>query len=183
MAAEGYVMTTTHDDPPNPEVLRSTSSPRPAASGVRPILVLGLGNILLRDEGVGVRVVEAMQDIELPPDVELFDGATAGLDLLDVLADRRTVIVIDAVEGDSPPGTVLRLHPDDLLPGDGPGVSLHETGLMETLAVARQLGTAPPEVIVFGIRPQEVGYGLTLSPPIAGLVPRIVELIVAELEQ
>jgi hydrogenase maturation protease len=177
------MMTTTHDDTPDTEDLGSTSSPRPAASGVRSILVLGLGNILLRDEGVGVRVVEAMQDRELPPDVELFDGATAGLDLLDVLADRRTVIVIDAVEGDSAPGTVLRLRPDDLLSGDGPGVSLHETGLIETLAVARRLGTAPQEVIVFGVRPQEVGYGLTLSFPIARLVPRIVELIVAELER
>jgi hydrogenase maturation protease len=176
-------MTTTHDDTLNTETLGSTSGPGAAAFGVRPILVLGLGNILLQDEGVGVRVVEAMQDVKLPPDVELFDGATAGLDLLDVLADRRKVIVIDAVEGDSPPGTVLRLGPDELLPGDGPGVSLHEVGLMEALTVARQLGTAPQEVVVLGVRPQEIGYGLTLSPPIARLVPRIVELIVAELER
>ena len=75
-----------------------------------PMLVLGVGNILLRDEGIGVRVVEAMQKLDLPPEVELFDGATAGMDLLNVLADRRKVIVIDAIEGDYEPGTVLRLR-------------------------------------------------------------------------
>ena len=81
-----------------------------------PTLVLGLGNVLLRDEGVGVRVVQALERVILPPDVEVFDGATAGVDLLDVLADRRKVVVINAIAGDSPPGTVLRLTPADLAP-------------------------------------------------------------------
>lgn len=152
-------------------------------TGQCPTLVLGLGNILLRDEGVGVRVVEAMQALELAPDVELFDGATAGLDLLDVLADRRKVIVIDAIEGDSAPGTVVRLRPEDLVPRSAQSVSLHEVGLLETLAVAGQLGIAPEEVIVIGIKPKDVSCGLTLSQEIARLVPRVVEVVLAELEK
>ena len=76
-----------------------------------PILVLGIGNILLCDEGVGVRVIEALQTMELPATVEVFDGATAGVDLLDVLADRRKVIVIDAVQADGPCGAVFRFTP------------------------------------------------------------------------
>ena len=147
-----------------------------------PVLVLGLGNILLRDEGVGVRVIEAMERLELPANVELFDGATAGLDLLGVLAGRRKVIVIDAIDGDCEPGTVLRLGPEDLVFQGGPGVSLHEIGLMETLAAARQLGIAPQEVVILGVKPKDVRHGLALSPEIGGLVPSIVDRVTAELE-
>ena len=154
-----------------------------ATSQTRPTLVLGLGNILLRDEGVGVRVVQAMEHLTLPPDVELFDGATAGFDLLDVLADRRQVIVIDAISGSSEPGTVLRLSPEDLVPQHAPGVSLHEVGLLEALTMARQLGVAPQEVVILGIKPHDVGCGLDLSPETARLVPRIIELARAEIEQ
>jgi hydrogenase maturation protease len=148
----------------------------------RATLVLGLGNILLRDEGVGVRVVQAMEGLELPPDVELFDGAAAGLDLLDVLADRRKVIVIDAIAGSSAPGTVLRLTAADLVQEQSPRVSLHEIGFLETLAAAEQLGIAPKEVVIFGVKPCDVSYGLDLSPKIARLVSRIVELVLSELE-
>ncbi|UCG15951.1 MAG: hydrogenase maturation protease [Phycisphaerales bacterium] len=140
-----------------------------------------MGNILLRDEGVGVRVVEAMERLELPPEVELFDGATAGLDLVDVLADRCKVIVIDAIDGDSKPGTVLRLTPEDVAPQEDRGVSLHEIGLLETLMVARQLGVAPQETIIFGVKPHDVGCGLDLSAEMARLVPRIIGLVLAEL--
>jgi len=147
----------------------------------RPTLVLGLGNILLRDEGLGVRVVEAMGHMTLPKDVELFDGATAGLDLLDVLANRRKVIVIDAVDCDADPGTVLRLTPQDLVPRHSQDISLHDLGLLETLAAAGHLGVAPEEVIILGVRPGDVSCGLTLSATIAAMVPKIVHLVLAEL--
>ena len=147
-----------------------------------PVLVLGLGNILLRDEGVGVRVIEAMERLELPANVELFDGATAGLDLLGVLVGRRKVIVIDAIDAECEPGTVLRLDPEDLVLQGDPGVSLHEIGLMETLAAAKQLGIAPREVVILGVKPKDVCHGLALSPEISGLVPTIVDRVTAELE-
>jgi len=145
-------------------------------------MILGLGNILLRDEGVGVRVIEAMQSINLPPGVELFDGATAGLDLLDAIADRPKVIVIDAVDAPEAPGTVLQFTPQDLAPRNGQSVSLHEIGLLETLAVAKQLNIAPQEVVILGVKPKDVACGLDLSPEIARLVPRIIELVLANLE-
>ena len=147
-----------------------------------PTLVLGLGNILLRDEGVGVRVVQAMKQMRLPPDVEVFDGATAGVDLLDVLADRRRVVVIDAIAGDSPPGTVLRLTPDDLAPRHTRGVSLHDLGLVEALALAKQLNAYPEEVVIIGVKPHRVECGLELSPKTARMVPRIIEQVLVELE-
>ena len=144
--------------------------------------MLGLGNILLRDEGIGVLVVQALAGVPLPPDVEVVDGATAGFGLLDLLANRRKVIVIDALMADEEPGTVLRLSAEELLPPPGQCVSLHDIGLLEALAAARQLGESPQEVVVFGIQPQVVECGLELSPALARLVPRIIELVLAELK-
>lgn len=145
-----------------------------------PTLVLGLGNLLLRDEGVGVHVVRALQAEPLPAGVELCDGGTLGLGLLDALAERTRVIVIDAIAG-YPPGTVVRLTAAQLAPTTDRQLSAHELGLFETLATARQLGIAPREVVIFGISPHDLGTGLELSPPVAALVPRLVELVRAEL--
>jgi hydrogenase maturation protease len=147
-----------------------------------PVLVLGVGNILLRDEGVGVRVVEAMQQTDLPPWAELVDGATAGFDLLDVLADRQKVIVIDAIDGDFEPGTVLRFSAEEAMPQAHPGVSLHDVGIFEALAATKLLGMAPEEVTILGVKPKDEGYGLELSAEIDALVPRIVDLVRAELQ-
>ena len=148
-----------------------------------PILVLGIGNILLRDEGVGVRVIEQMQKMHLPDDVELVDGGTAGADLLDVLAERQKVIVIDAVQADCDPGTVLRFAADELVQPDGVGMSLHELGLGEALTMTRQLGCAPKDVVVFGIKPKDTGSGLELSEEVEASVPKVVELILAEIDK
>jgi hydrogenase maturation protease len=147
----------------------------------RPVLVLGIGNILLRDEGVGVRVIEQMQKIPLPDDVELIDGGTAGADLLDVLAERRKVIVIDAIQADCEPGTVLRFTADELTQPDGVGMSLHELGLGGALAMTKQLGCEPKEVVVFGIKPRDISCGLELSKEITASLPKVVELVLAEI--
>lgn len=146
----------------------------------KPILILGIGNILLKDEGVGVRVIEAMQKMELPPDVELCDGGTAGADLLDIIADRRKLIVIDTADADVPPGTVLKLKPEDLAKEDKAEVSLHEFGLTQTLFMAAQLNCAPKEVIIFGVKPFELSLSTELSPQIADLIEPLIKVILAE---
>jgi hydrogenase maturation protease len=151
-------------------------------------LILGIGNILLRDEGVGVHVVMALQggvergEIVLPDDVEVFDGGTFGLDLIDTIAGRRKVICIDAVEADAPPATVLRFTEADLARKPAANRSLHQLGLLETLMMARQLGAAPEEVVIFGIVPKSLEPGLEMTPEVAALVPRIVERVLKELE-
>ncbi len=147
----------------------------------RPILILGIGNILLRDEGVGVHVIEKMQNTPLPEDVELVDGGTAGVDLLDMLAERKKVIVIDAVQADCEPGTILRFTADELTQPDRIGMSLHELGLGEALKMTKQLGCAPQDVVVFGIKPKDISCGLELSEQIAESIPKVVELVAAEI--
>jgi hydrogenase maturation protease len=156
----------------------------------RPVLVLGIGNILLHDEGVGVYVIEQMQKGGVPDYVELLDGGTAGADLLDFICDRQKVIVIDAVDADSinspqadiEPATILRFTSDDLASNAGQSISLHEFGIADTLAMARRLNCAPQEVIVIGIKPKDITPGLGLSDEIAGIVPRIIECVSAEIE-
>jgi hydrogenase maturation protease len=148
-----------------------------------PILVLGIGNILLRDEGVGVRAIEAMRTLNLPPEVELVDGGTGGADLLDIVCDRRKVIVVDAMDAGATPGTILRLAVKDLADADRPGISLHEIGLLETLAMARHLASAPAEVCVFGIQPGEIGPGDTLTEVMLAAIPTVIEMVLAELRE
>ncbi|MDM8006215.1 MAG: HyaD/HybD family hydrogenase maturation endopeptidase [Phycisphaerae bacterium] len=145
-----------------------------------PILILGIGNILLRDEGVGVRVIEAMRGMDLPPGVELVDGGTAGADLLDIISDRRKVIVIDAVDAGLEPGTILRLHVEDLADAGRPLVSLHEIALTETLAAARIIGSMPDEVIIWGIQPKDLSPGDILSAEVVSAVPRLIERVLVE---
>jgi len=148
-----------------------------------PVLVLGLGNLLLRDEGLGVRVVEALAEHGPWPGVELADGGTSGLALADLMAGRQRVIVIDALAGPWLPGTVLRLEPDDLAREPDDTLSLHEAGLPEALRAVRLLGEAPDEVVLLGVVPKDVGAGLDLSPPIAALIPDLVRLVRDELER
>jgi hydrogenase maturation protease len=149
--------------------------------GIRPTLILGIGNILLGDEGVGVRTVEAMSKLDLPNDVELIDGGTGGADLVDILADRRRVIVIDAMQAGVEAGTIRRMSVDELSPFQGNSVSLHELGLVESLHMAGLLGCAPRDVIVFGIQPRQIAPGLELSAEAAAAVPRVIAAVLAEL--
>lgn len=151
-------------------------------AGPPSLLVLGVGNILLQDEGLGVRAVEAMQNISLPEGVELFDGATAGADLVDALADRRKVIVIDAVQADVEPGTIMRFTADDFACRNPITMSLHQLGFLDALIMARHLGCAPAEVIVIGVKPRLLGHGLELSREVSEAIPKVIELVLAELE-
>jgi hydrogenase maturation protease len=146
------------------------------------VLVLGIGNILLHDEGIGVYVIRELQKSDIPYHVELLDGGTAGADLLDDICDRLKVIVVDAVDADIEPGTVLRIRPEDLIPSANPSVSLHDVGLAETLAMARHMNCEPKDVVIFGVKPKDISPGLGLTPETNAILPEIIDLVLAEIE-
>jgi hydrogenase maturation protease len=151
-------------------------------NGLRaPILILGIGNILLRDEGVGVRVVEKLADLDLPDHVEIVDGGTAGADLLDVIADRSKLIVVDAVDIDSEPGAVVRFTDAQPLNRSHKQMSLHELGIIETIQMTKQLGCPPEKVVFFGIKPADLTPGLDLSPTVADSVDIVIEQLLKEI--
>lgn len=146
-------------------------------------LVLGLGNILLGDEGLGVRVVERLlKRYEFPEGVRVMDGGTLGLDLLPYLEEASRLLVIDAVQARRPPGTLVRLEKDEI-PAflDASKVSPHQEGLQDLLAVARLKGYLPDEVVLWGAQVESLGVGLDLSPAVTIQVDVLMEKVVDEL--
>ena len=146
------------------------------------VLVLGAGNILLSDEGIGVRVVEALQDrYQVPDAVEMLDGGTCGMDLLDVIAERDHLIIVDAVNTGSPPGTLVRLHDGQIPAVFRTKSSPHQLGLQDVLALLGLLETAPRHVTVIGVQPASLEIGLALTPAIAARLDELVEMVADEL--
>ena len=156
-------------------------APRTSAVRCAPVLVLGIGNILMKDEGVGARAAQAMQELDLPEGIEVFDGATQGADLIDVLADREKVVVIDAVQAPVPAGTIMRFGSESFARRNVTMMSLHQVGILDALAMTRHMGCAPKEVIVIGVKPKEVSLGLELTEEIAEVVDTLVDLVLIEL--
>ena len=146
------------------------------------ILVLGLGNILLGDEGLGVRAAERLAErFVLPDGVDVVDGGTAGFDLIEILAGRGHVIVLDAVDAEGGPGTLVRLDPSAIPVGWQAKQSHHQLGLGDVLAALALLDEAPRAMTVIGLVPQDLELGLALSPVVAARLDDLVAAAVAEL--
>jgi hydrogenase maturation protease len=150
----------------------------------RPVLVLGLGNILLHDEGIGVRVVQRLQQIyRFPPEVELLDGGTAGMALYEHIIERSHLIVIDAVNTGDPPGTLVSLEREAVPAYFCTKVSPHQMALSDILA-ALQIGDYPlPETILLGIVPVTLSTGIGLSDPVARQLDTLVDMTINRLER
>jgi len=147
--------------------------------------VLSLGNVLMRDDGLGPAVLRAFtQQYAAGPDVLVEDLGTPGLDLSPWLADADRVILVDTVKAPLPPGS-LRLYGKADLLGRAPGirVSPHDPGVKETLLALEFAGRGPREIVLVGIVPEVTTMGLELSAAVAAAVPAAVLAIVAALER
>lgn len=144
------------------------------------ILVLGLGNILLSDEGVGIKVVEELKHCyNFSDSVEIIDGGTMGMELLPYFDERSHILIIDAVKAGNTPGTIVRID-------DPPGyfsskTSPHQIGLADVLGAAIITNNLPRNITLFGIEPKEMSTGLELSFEVAQSLSRLVEMVVTEL--
>ena len=146
------------------------------------ILILGIGNLLLKDEGVGVHVVERLKAMPLPENVEVLDGAAGGLDLLYYIGSRKKLIVIDAVNAGERPGTLYRLTEENLEAKPKTFFSsLHEIDFLDALDMAGTMGIKPGETVVIGIEPGDISEGIGLSPEIEECIPEIIKLVIKEL--
>ena len=147
-----------------------------------PVLVLGMGNLLLEDEGLGVRALEALlQHYEIPPGVELLDGGTTGMGLLDDISGRKHLVVLDAVQTGDPPGTLVRLAGDQVPVYFSMRISPHQLGLSDVLATLELSGEKPAEVVVLGLVPQSLEMSLELSGLIREKLDELVGTAVEEL--
>jgi hydrogenase maturation protease len=152
-------------------------------------LVLGLGNPLRRDDGVGPRLVSELAQQGLPRGVTALDGGTGGLRLLSVMEGWGRVVVVDAADVSRAPGEFVRFVPGEAgLVGAAAGVgacrarpiSLHNLGLAELLALARRLGRSLPEIVVYGVQPADLGWGEGLSQAVEAGIPRLREAVLEE---
>jgi hydrogenase maturation protease len=151
----------------------------PAAA---PALVLGIGNLLLGDEGAGIRAVEELAArYALPPEVEAIDGGTMGLELLPYLAGRKLLILVDAVRTGAPPGTVVQMELADSSGFFREKISPHQIGMAEVLSVAAFTGDLPGRIVLIGVVPKEMATGLALSPEIASKIVVMADMVAAEL--
>ncbi|WP_374277407.1 HyaD/HybD family hydrogenase maturation endopeptidase [Azonexus sp.] len=148
------------------------------------IVILGIGNILLTDEGVGVRVVEALAARGgLPPGVELIDGGTCGMEMLEPLEDLDALIVVDCVRCGRPPATPVLLKGDDVPVFFRTKLSPHQVSLSDVLASLEFTGRAPGKTVIVGMQPVSMGLGLDLSPEVAARLPELVDLTLAEIAE
>jgi hydrogenase maturation protease len=147
-------------------------------------LVLGIGNLIMTDDGVGIRVIHLLQErYTFPDSVLVMDGGTLGLDLLHYLEGITRLLVVDAVETGGPPGTLVRLTGDEINIAFRTKLSPHQMGLQDLLLVAELQGFAPEEMVLLGVQPGEIGMGTELTPAVAAQVEPLVELVLAELER
>ena len=146
------------------------------------VLILGVGNLLLRDEGIGVHVVQALSEEELPVDVEVVDAGTSALDVLTRIEPVEKMIVVDAVRGGSAPGTIYRFTPEEVQVESGVEASLHEIGLMDALNAAKMLGSAPKMTVIIGVEPAAIEWGTELSAEVGARIPEVLERVRAELQ-
>ncbi len=146
-----------------------------------PLLVLGLGNVLLGDDGLGAAAVSRLRDrYAWPGDVRVLDGGTLGLALLPWVEQADAVILVDAVRTDDAPGTLVRLDGDDVGPAVATRLSPHQVGVADLLDGARWRGCYPGRVILLGLVPASMDLAVGLSPAVAPALDTLVRGVVAE---
>ncbi len=145
-------------------------------------LVLGVGNILVADEGIGVRVIENIAaKYNLPDSVMLLDGGTLGLDLLYYMEDTENLLIIDAVETGCEPGTMLRLEDEQVPAFMTLKMSPHQVGVPDMLFAAKLKGIAPKNLVLLGIQPESLEMSLELSATIAAKMDDLVWQVIEQL--
>ena len=155
----------------------------------RPIVVLGIGNILLRDDGVGVESSASSSASSIagpsscPPGTRLLDGGTLGLDLLPVVSEARAIVLVDAVDLGRAPGSVVVVGDDTLRQASAGPLGAGPGGLGDLLVAARLMGTLPDAMVLVGVQPSEIDTGLGLTDVVRAAVPAAIRTTIRELKR
>ena len=145
--------------------------------------VLGVGNVILRDEGFGVRVAEYLDaHYDFPENVQIVDGGTLGIELTQFVTGTKKLLVIDSINGHAEPGTRFAIRDDDVLAHFQDKISAHEVGIQDVLALLEVTGHKIPTVTVLGAQPYNLEAGVELSEEMKKLVPEVAEEALAELK-
>jgi hydrogenase maturation protease len=155
-------------------------SKNPEMENTPRIVVIGVGNLLLRDEGIGIHVVQALQEMALPTDVQLIDGGTSP-DLIAYTRAGDKMVIVDAARSGGAPGTVYRFLPADFAAERNVLASAHEIGVVENLTLMSLSGNQPRETIIIGVEPAEIDWGTELSPVLQSKLPDIIKAVLNEI--
>jgi hydrogenase maturation protease len=147
------------------------------------ITILGIGNILLSDEGIGVHVANELMKNTLPPNISVIEGGTDGFRLLNIITEADRLIVIDAVRGGDAPGSIYRFDIDDVKScPSGFKTSVHQIGILEVIDLSGLIGKTPHTTII-GIEPKSLEMGMELSPEVREKIPRIIDIVLDEVKR
>lgn len=147
------------------------------------VTVLGIGNIILCDEGFGVRAAETLDaKYEFPDNVQILDGGTLGMELLRFITGTKKLLILDSINGGEAPGTIFRFEDKAVIEHFYDKLSAHEVGIQDVLAFLAVSGKAIPNVVVIGAQPYNLGAGVGLSPEMEKLLPVMADKAVAELK-
>ncbi len=152
------------------------------SSAMSSVVVLGVGNLLRQDEGVGVHVVRALSGANFGEHAELVDGGTAVFEALSQWREIGKLIVIDAVRGGKEPGAISRLSLREVADRTAPALSVHEHGVLDALGLLQQAGLRVGEVVIYGVEPESAGWGTELSAPVVESLPLLAARLREELE-
>lgn len=145
-------------------------------------LVLGIGNLIMSDDGIGVRVIHKLHaDYTFPDQVTILDGGTLGLDLLPQLEGVDRLIIVDAVETGQEPGTCIRLTGEELPIALETKVSPHQMGLKDLLSVAELMGHKPGEMVLIGVQPASIEMDTELTPAVEATLETLVNEVTVQL--
>ena len=150
---------------------------------LKPIMVIGVGNSIQMDDGIGIHVLNELKKYDLPEEAELFDGGTLGIDLMPYIEGREKLIFIDSVKADEKPGTIFKFEPDDLNYDDAPKTSVHQIGLIDSLQMISMIGKAPEKIVIFGVQPKTIDWGEELSPELKLSIPKLIPHLLKEIEE
>ena len=148
---------------------------------IRDTVIIGIGNILLQDDGVGVHVIKQLENENLPPTIELVDGGTSTLDMLGYFLDYKKVIVIDCLRAGLKPGTIYKIKPDDIKNYQKENLSIHDVQILDVARMANMMNKCP-EVVIFGIEPEKIAVDLEMTQTMYNKLPEIIYNIKKELE-
>jgi hydrogenase maturation protease len=155
---------------------------KPLESPYKHILILGVGNLLLSDEGVGVHIAQRMMTMDWPPEVQVVEGGTDGFGLVNFITEADRMILIDAVKGGGQPGSIYRFEIEDCPPyPDIFKTSVHQISILEVINLSSLIGSTPRTTII-GIEPASVEMGMELSPSVEAKLPKVIQMIQAEVE-
>ena len=143
------------------------------------IVIVGVGNLLMKDEGVGIHVIKHLQEINMPPDIELIDGGTAP-DLIAYIRAGDKLIIVDSAQAGGEPGAIYRFLPEDLATDTGTLASAHELGVELNLKLMSLMGNEPREIAIIGVEPKEIDWGTELTEELQNKLPEIIDAVLKE---